>query len=170
MVFETQRLIIRNLQQTDFPAFHEMQSDKEVMRYTTGEGFPADENRRQLLDCISKYSNPKNDFWVWAVLRKSDLQFVGTCAIVPNDGRPEIGYRLLKKYFGNGFGQETCDGLIEYGIKVQGLNEIVAYVDSRNVASVKILDRSRLSFVEEISIDEDSTDHFYRWSATAEGG
>lgn len=147
MVFETTRLLVRNLKGSDFEAFHEMQSDDEVMRYTTGKGLDASENRRQLNSCIAHYSIPENDFWVWAIVRKSDQQFIGTCAIVPNEKRPEIGYRFLGKFFGKGYGQEICDGLIQYGIYHRSLREIIAYADVRNVASTKILDRSRLSFV-----------------------
>ena len=167
MIFETRRLLVRELKHSDFDAFHEMQSDEEVMRYTTGKGFPKEENRQQLADCIAKYSNSNNDFWVWAIVRKSDTLFVGTCAIVPNEGRPEIGYRLLRKYFGNGYGQEICDGLIEYGIHTHKLCEIVAYVDVRNIASRMILDRSILSFIKEVEVDNGITDRFYQWTATS---
>lgn len=164
MVFETSRLVVRNLEESDFSAFHEMQSDDVVMRYTTGKSFDEDENRRQLIECIDYYSKPENEFWVWAIVRKSDQHFIGTCAIVPNNDRPEIGYRLLRKYFGAGFGQEICDGLIEFGIHQLRLSEIIAYVDIRNVASTKILDRSRLSFVKEVGNEDGGTDRFYQWA------
>ena len=166
-VFQTTRLFVRNLQISDFDAFLEMQADEEVMRYTTGQGFDAAENRRQLEDCIVRYSQPDNDFWVWAIVLKSNQQFIGTCAIVPNDHRPEIGYRFLRKYFGNGYGREICDGLIEHGIDSQGLSEIIAYADVRNIASTKILDCSRLSFVKEVANDQGGTDRFYRWAGEA---
>ena len=165
MVFETTRLLVRNLKGSDFEAFHEMQSDYEVMRYTTGKGLDASENRRQLNSCIAHYSIPENDFWVWAIVRKSDQQFIGTCAIVPNEKHPEIGYRFLGKFFGKGYGQEICDGLIQYGIYHRNLREIIAYADVRNVASTKILDRSRLSFVGETRNENGATDRFYRWAA-----
>ncbi|MEM8736788.1 MAG: GNAT family N-acetyltransferase, partial [Planctomycetota bacterium] len=96
--------------------------------------------------------------------QKSDKQFVGTCAIVPSDGQQEIGYRFLRRFFGNGFGQEVCDGLIDYGINGQSLSELIAYVDVRNVASVKILDRSQLAFVREIQDEDGVVDRFYRWT------
>ncbi|MEM6469035.1 MAG: GNAT family N-acetyltransferase [Planctomycetota bacterium] len=164
MIFESQRLSVRKLRDTDFDAFHEMQSDDEVMRFTYGKGFDEVENRRQLEDCISRYSKPENDFWVWAVVCKSDQQFLGTCAIVPNDSRPEIGYRLLRKFFGHGYGQEICDRLIDYGISELQLSEIIAYVDVRNIASAKILDRSRLPFVKQFINDDGIVDRFYRWT------
>ena len=165
MIFETTRLSVRNLKDSDFEAFHEMQSDEAVMRYTTGEGFDEAENRQQLEMCIDCYSKPDNDFWVWAIVRKSDQRFVGTCAIVPNEHRAEIGYRFLARFFGMGYGQEICNGLIEYGMFVQELPEIVAYADVRNVASVKILERSPLPFIEEMKNEDGATDRFYRWTA-----
>ena len=103
-VFETPRLIVRELVDSDFDGFHKMQSDEEVMRYTSGEVFDEVENRRQLQMCIDSYQKIGNDFWVWAVERKLDKAFVGTVAIVPNEGRPE---------------QELCDGLVTYAIEVQ---------------------------------------------------
>ena len=165
MIFETNRLLVRNLKDSDFDAFHEMQADDEVMRYTTGSGFDETENLRQLKMCMKCYSKPDNEFWVWAIDRKSDQQFVGTCAIVPNKNRPEIGYRFLKKFFGLGYGQEICDSLIDYGIQQQKLAEIIAYADVRNVASIKILDRSRLPFVKETANDDNGIDRFYHWIA-----
>ncbi len=168
MVFETARLIVRDLKESDFEAFHEMQSDDEVMQYTTGRGLDEAENRRQLAMCIACYSKPENDFWVWAIVRKSDQEFVGTCAFVPNQHRPEIGYRFPGKFFGMGYGQEICNGLIEFGIHDRRLTEIIACVDVRNVASIKILDRSPLPFIEEIRNNDGGTDRFYRWTAEPE--
>ena len=167
MVFETARLIVRNLMDSDFDAFHEMQSDDEVMRYTTGCGLDEVENRRQLRMCIDCYSKPENDFWVWGIMRRSDQQFVGTCAIVPNDRRPEIGYRFLRKFFGMGYGQEICDGLIEHAVHDRRLPWLVAFADVRNVPSVKILDRSALTFIQEVANEDGGVDRCYQWTAAA---
>lgn len=59
-VFQTTRLKVRNLVVSDFDAFHEMQSNDEVMRYTTGRGLDETENRRQLKKCIDCYSRQGN--------------------------------------------------------------------------------------------------------------
>ena len=125
------------------------------------------ENQRQLEKCIGSYLKPDNKFWVWAITLKLNEQFVGTCAIVPNSDRAEIGFRFLRVFFGNGFGQEICDGLLEYGIQIQKQTKVIAYVDLRNIASRKILDRSVLSFVEEIPNNDGGIDRFYSWKADA---
>ena len=167
-VFETARLKVRYLVFSDFDAFHEMQSDDEVMRFTTGKGLDETENRRQLKMCIDCYSRQGNDFWVWAVVRKLDGQFVGTCAVVPNESRPEIGYRLLRRFFGLGYGQEVCNGLVQYCIYEKRLTMLIAYADVRNLASMIILDRSPLQFIEETTNENGITDRFYQWSSQGE--
>ena len=142
-----------------------MQADDEVMRFTTGAGLSDVENRKQLDGCIRAYSKPDNDFWVWAVVNKPDREFVGTCAVVRNDqSQDEIGYRLLRRHWGCGFGQEICDALIDYIIQNMGLKQIYAFVDERNVASMKILNRSKLEFIEEVRTDSGNIDRTYRWT------
>ena len=78
MIFETDRLVVRQLTEADFQPFHEMQSDGEVMKYTdTQQGLDKAENRRQLQMCLECYATPGNEFWVWATVRKSDHAFSG---------------------------------------------------------------------------------------------
>ena len=147
MFFQTQRLRIRVLTEADFPAFHEMQSNPRVMRYTTGVAMTELESRASLEMCIRSYAEPGNNFWVWAVERKSDRAFAGTAAIV-GEGH-EIGYRFLEKYWGNGYGQEVCDGLIEFALNEWKLTSRGGGANTDNIASVKILERSRLHFERE---------------------
>ncbi len=160
MIFQTTRLKIRNLQLSDFSPFHEMHSNPNVMRYTTGRPWTEKENRESIQKCISSYSKPDNNFWVWGVERKSDSVFIGTCAIVEDN---EIGYRFLEKYWGNGYGQEVTEGLINYALEEMHKNQIIAYADKENVASVKILDRSALKFIKECPSESGKCiDRFYK--------
>ena len=163
MIFETNRLSIRKLTQDDFQAFHEMQNNPKVLEFVVGRGFTEEENRKQLKGCIEKYSKLDNDFWVWAVIRKSDNEFVGTCAVIgdKDENSNEIGYRFLEKYWGNGYGSEICNGLINHCIDSMNLKSIFATVDVRNIGSVKILDNSKLPFIKEY-MNEGVLDRYYK--------
>ena len=139
-IFDTARLKVTKLVSTDFEAFHEMQGDAEVMRYTTMRPLSREENKKSIEKVISAYDKEDNDFWVWAV-RSSRNEFLGTCAIIVNeDSEWEIGYRLLRKFWGNGFGKEITLGLLKFSKEKMQLNEIFAYVDNRNIPSVKIIE------------------------------
>ncbi len=161
MHFQTECLLVRDLTPDDFPAFFEMQGNPNVLRYT---GTPADDEasaRASLEHCISSYSKPGNDFWVWAIERKSDGDMVGTCAVV-REGH-EIGYRFLERFWGNGYATEICDPLIDHALGAMGCPSVFAEVDIRNLASVKVLDRSKWKFVKQYFNEKDNcTDRLYR--------
>ena len=163
MIFETERLYVRNLVLEDFPPFHEMQNNPKVLEFVIGRGFTEEENRKQLNGCIEKYSKPGNDFWVWAVIRKLDNEFLGTCAVIGDEDEKsnEIGYRFLEKYWGNGYGSEICNGLIEHCLSIMNLKSIFATVDVRNIGSVKILDKSKIPFIKEY-MNEGVLDRYYK--------
>ena len=162
-IFTTLRLIVRNLEWSDLDAFHEMQGNLNVMRYTTGRAMTREENMADLKRVIDCYDQPVNDFWVWAVIEKESGNFVGTCALVKNGkGEDEIGYRFLENSWGNGYGKEITLGLIDYSLKRTDIEELVAYVDKENVASVKILDAT-FNFIKEYWNEEERcVDRYYR--------
>lgn len=118
MVFTTQRLQIRRLTLADLDLFHKMQNDQQVMRYIGGKVSSYQENKKDLENILKFYNTPKNDFWVWAIALKSNRDFIGTVALVKNQkGEYEIGYRLHKTYWRQGYGKEEVMGLLNMPLK-----------------------------------------------------
>ena len=139
MIFETERLIIRRLILEDLAAFHQLESNENVLKYATGNPKTYIENEKELKTLILKYSDANNDFWIYAIIRKRNHQFLGTVALVKDNLDDEIGYRFLEKYWKQGFGFEVCVGLISYCKKLK-MDKIIGYVVDENVASSKILE------------------------------
>ncbi len=164
MVFQTSRLLVRQLIYEDFEPFHEMQSNFKVMQYASGKAQSFEENKADLKKVIDHYSEDNNGFWVWAIERKSDQEFIGTVAmIVDEKNEGEVGYRLLERHWGNGYASEILKDLIDFGFEKMNLKAVIAYVDVRNIASVKMLDKSILEFIgEEWNEDFQSYDRLYR--------
>lgn len=141
IIFETKRLVVTKLLMSDLGPFHEMQSDLSVMQYVRGTGMTLEENEKELPELIEKYDKNYNDFWIYAIRRKSDLMFVGTCALVKDgQGDDELGYRFLKHHWGLGYGFEVCQGLVDY-CRSMKLPKLVGYVVDVNIASAKILEK-----------------------------
>ncbi|UOB17217.1 GNAT family N-acetyltransferase [Abyssalbus ytuae] len=165
MIFTTQRLSVRKLEKNDLDLFHKLQSDHHIMRYVGGKTFSLEENRKDLDKIVKFYSKPSNNFWVWAITLKENNLLIGTCVLIKNDkGENEIGYRLLKEYWGKGIGKEITNGLIKYSFEVLRLKEIIAYVDKKNAASIKIIDAT-FRFIKEFYNDEDNCiDRYYKLS------
>ncbi|PHR72231.1 MAG: GNAT family N-acetyltransferase [Lutibacter sp.] len=153
MIFETERLFVRKLAFTDFESFHEMQSNKNVMRFVRAKVMTYDDNKKDLKDVIEKYDNPTNDFWIYAVERKSDSVFVGTIAFVKDKKDDEIGYRFLEKYWGNGYGTEIIQGMISYAKKIK-FPSLIAYVSPDNIGSEKIIKGANFTFLESVLCED----------------
>ncbi|TDQ23818.1 GNAT family N-acetyltransferase [Tenacibaculum caenipelagi] len=154
MIFETKRLLIRKLQVVDIESFYELESNPKVLQYATGEPKNLEESKEDLDQLIIRYDNKENDFFIYAIERKSDKEFIGTVALVKDEeGNDEIGYRFIEKYWGKGYATELCEGLIEY-CKSIGIKKLIGCVADVNVASAKILKRFNFVAIEKF-ISED---------------
>ena len=138
MIFETKRLLVRKLKLTDLEGFYELESNPKVLQYATGEVKTFLECEEELENLIEKYDEFENTFWIYAIERKSDKEFIGTVALVKTNEEDEIGYRFIEKYWYNGYAKEVCGGLIAY-CKLINLTKIIGYVVDENMASAKIL-------------------------------
>ncbi len=164
MIFKTERLLVRELRESDLPGFHEMQGNPNVMKYVGQSAMGPEENRADLKRVIDLYGKQNNDFWVWAITTEKDV-FVGTGAIIINEKNEwEIGYRFLESHWGNGYGTEITKGLIEHAFNSMNIKTLKAYVDRDNIGSVKILERF-FDFEKEIWNEDDQCfDRVYKLS------
>lgn len=141
ILFETPRLRVRDLQHSDFSAFHAMQSDPAVMQYVTGKTLNEEENRRDLQRLIDLYSAEDTDCMVWAVALRETDTFIGICVLIHREkGEYEIGYSLLHRYWKHGYGRETVRGLIGFAFSVADVSSLVAYTAKENTASASVLE------------------------------
>jgi len=160
MIFETERLIVRKLIIGDLDSFHEMQSNINVMKFADGEVKTLLEHQLELKELINKYQIKNNDFWIFAIERKCDAAFIGTLAFVKDHFDDEIGYRFLEKFWGLGYGLETCKGAISYCTKI-GLKKIIGYVADENIASVKILKNNNFVLIDNFINEEHEQESKY---------
>ncbi|WP_091892674.1 hypothetical protein [Polaribacter sp. KT25b] len=68
MLFETERLKVRELIFDDIHVFHKMQTNPKVMQFADGEIKNFDKNVEELKELIKRYSIKNNDFWIYAVV------------------------------------------------------------------------------------------------------
>lgn len=161
-VFETDRLIARELSKSSLSDFHDMQSNPNVMKYVGQKPMSENESEANLDRLMKHYANPESGFLVWGVFTKKSKELIGTAAlIIEDDGQTaELGYRLREKYWGQGFGTEISAGLINHAFLSLKLEGIFAEVDQRNVPSIHILDQT-MKRIKSFWNEESSTDDYY---------
>ena len=138
---ETDRLLIRPFIPDDFEPFFSFLRDDRATRYLS---FTREQRTFQgaqdLVDMIvANYGKPEQIF-VLAVIRKQDLQYVGSLGLYPVDSSSdtEIFYTLLPKYWGKGYATEASHRLLAYAFSELGLERIVAFIFPHNEASERV--------------------------------
>jgi len=146
---ETNRLVLRQLTVDDSENWFKNLSDDDVAVLIGMEPLESvDDSTSIIYSFIDRYE--KKNGMAWAITLKEDESFIGTCSYEKIDSHNlsgEIGYDLLKKYWGHGFMAEALSAIIDYGFESLRLNRIEAHTAAINSASRNLL--RRLGFFEE---------------------
>jgi len=144
MELETDRLLLRQWKESDLAVFQKLNSDPEVMEY-----FPSTLNQEESNVVAQKCKEliSSRGWGFWAVELKSSSEFVGFVGLhKPSESLPfapcvEIGWRLLKQFWGNGYATEAGGKALEYAFNELNLNEVVSFTTTSNVRSRSVMDK-----------------------------
>lgn len=140
IIFETDRLLLRELNISDAENFYKLNSDPDVIKFTGDNKFSSVYEAKTFLVNYTEYE--KYGYGRWAVLSKTDDQFLGWCGLKYNEEQMvDLGFRFFKKYWGNGFATEAAKGCLNYGFSELHLKTIVGRALKKNIASVKVLEK-----------------------------
>lgn len=148
IVWQTERLLIRQFQEDDFEEYFSLESDPEVMKYISGKPRTRLEAKERFTEQCKQYPQDPG-FGVWAVCLKAEPFLIGTCNLnfIPDTAIRHIGYKLRVEQQGKGFATELSVGLLQYGFKVCGLSELSAVCNPANKASEKVMQKTGLEYV-----------------------
>lgn len=148
MIIKTDRLYLREMTQNDYADICKMLQDKDVM-YAYEHAFDDNEAHEWLDRQITRYH--KDGFGLWAVIRKSDEEFIGQCGITMQDcnGKQvlEIGYLLRKKFWHCGYATEAAIACKRYAFDVLKVNEVYSIIRDNNYPSQKVALRNGMRIV-----------------------
>ena len=146
-MIETARLLLRRWEERDRSPFAALNADPEVMG---DPGFLARSESDALIDAFEDRWRGGGYGFAAAELR-SDGAFVGMVGIQPLElDLPfcpcvEIGWRLQRAHWGQGYATEAAGAWLDYGFDVLGLAEIVAFTDRDNHRSLAVMRRLGMS-------------------------
>ena len=139
--------MLREFSPEDASAFFEMNSDPEVIKYTGDKAFDSIQDAQTFIEGYTHYD--QYGYGRWAICLKPSLKFIGFCGLKyhPKPAINEVGYRLIKKYWGQGLATEATQAAIRFGFDTLGFKTIYAHVDSKNPASARVLQKCGMQFV-----------------------
>jgi RimJ/RimL family protein N-acetyltransferase len=166
---ETERLILRDWRDEDWPGFFRLTNTPEVMRWLGGVmNIDARAKARTRLE--ARGAAHGHDFW--AVERKRDGghlggERLGLCGIKLADqeggpiGELEIGWRLREDAWGRGYAREAAEASLRAAFERLGAPQVIALTVEENAASWGLMRRLGMRRREDLD--------FYSTGFVAEG-
>lgn len=146
-MLETERLIFRRFTEDDLPLLVEQRSDPEVNKYLGG---PARQNADALSTRLKFYMECYNrvGFGMCAMLWRDTGEMIGSAGLQPleDTGDIEVGYSLIRDFWGKGLGTEAAKGWMTHGFDKHGLDRIVAVAVKENAGSRRIMEKLGMRF------------------------
>ena len=159
---ETARLIIRDIEKYDAEGIFELDSDPDVHEYLGKKPIKTMQEAEQMVNYI-RNQYLENGIGRWAIIDKKTEDFIGWTglkyekALRKDFDYYDLGFRIRKKYWGNGIASETAAESLKYGFEKLNLKEISAAADVDHLVSNKILKKIGLKFIE--TFDFEGTSH-----------
>jgi RimJ/RimL family protein N-acetyltransferase len=148
----TTRLGLRPFTADDLDNLVELDSDPEVMRFL-GNGRPtprATVEREMLPRAMRQYERVGGPAF-WAAIERGTDDFLGWFELRPlAPERPddaELGYRLRRHAWGQGYATEGARALVDWGFRRCGLRQIRATTMAVNAASRRVMEKAGLAYV-----------------------
>lgn len=124
----------------DFEDYFSLVSDKRVMAQITERAIPLEEARSNYEKLLMR--NEKDDIiGSYKINDTNTNEFIGLSHLTLNEKleeEAEIGYMLLHKHWGKGYGTEIAKKMIDL-VKQTDIRKLTAMIDPENHASRKIL-------------------------------
>ncbi len=140
IIFETERLVVRQYDAEEFENFFRLNGDADVVRYIRQV-----QVREEAIDSFQELLTDYQEqpgMGRWAVHLKSNGDFVGSFAIIPIPWAKEkiqLGYAFPPENWGKGFATELTLKGLEHFYKHFTNQEIYGVTEIPNVASQKVL-------------------------------
>jgi len=137
---ETTRLLLRPYRWADIDDLMKFATNEDWSRYTRPPYPYSRENAREFLADRVGLSRP--DQTVWCL--EHNGQMIGDVGFAwhPKNHSAEIAYNLSPDFWNQGLMTETCNTAIDLAFQHnQNLNRIYAAIDTRNTASIKVVEK-----------------------------
>jgi len=148
-IIDTGRLILRRFTLDDLPAFFQLGSRPEIIRYAQSTPWASLDEARAFMLAAPFQDYATYGYGRFACVWKESGEVIGFSGLkyVPEIGETELGYRFLPEFWGMGLATEAGRASIEFARADLGLTRLVAMVHPDNLASAGVL--AKLGFAVE---------------------
>lgn len=143
-MLETDRLLLRVLNENDVPDLREWLGSEEIYTYWGRKASKGERNPELLfIDPRPWVKRKPNPDFKWGIVLKESNRVIGEIQVfeIQNDRMGEVGYRLNPAYWNCGFATEALKEVVDFIFKRTELDRLHAKADVRNTASNRVLEK-----------------------------
>ena len=155
---DSARLRFRLMGAGDADLFWELDQDPEVMRFLNdGKPTPREEIDDMHMPRILAFTDPVAGTGVWEIADKASGEFLGWILVreygfstpYHTPGNIELGWRLKRAWWGRGITTEAAKAIMNVVCYNPGVKVFSAIADVDNVASVAVMKKLGMQYVDE---------------------
>jgi [ribosomal protein S5]-alanine N-acetyltransferase len=142
---DTERLVLREWEESDLPAILAYAADPEVVRYVTWGPNTAEQSRAFLQERMAAARVEPRLVYELAITLQATGELIGACGIRVFSAERRIadmGYVVRRDCWGSGYATECARALVRFGFERLGLHRIFATCDARNTGSAQVLQKA----------------------------
>jgi len=148
VLIQTERLLLREVEESDFDAIHAYASDPEVVEHMAWGPNTEQATRDFITNCRSKIQSDPRLEYVVAVVPKGQSELVGTVGIYLPSGHAHsamLGYAFGREVWAMAIASEAVRPMLEVAFDVLRLDRVWASCDPDNGASARVLQKLGMS-------------------------
>lgn len=153
---ETERLLLREIQENDIEGIFELDSNAEVHKYLGEKPITTYKQAEDIIIFIRQQYQERG-IGRFACIEKSSGEFIGWSGLKLNKGEKEelngftnfidIGYRLIPRFWGKGYASESAFACLDFGFTKMNYDIIYGAAETENIGSNKILQKIGLHYI-----------------------
>ncbi|MBD1883343.1 GNAT family N-acetyltransferase [Microcoleus vaginatus] len=150
MILKTQRLVLKQILDSDLNTLHRIFTDSYVRRYLCdGEIWSLQQVEEMLAENQKLFSEKK--FGLWSIETNTEQEVIGFVGLwyFFEEEQPQLVYALLPTATKKGYASEAATKILDYGFDELGFNYLVASCDRPKIEAQKVAERLGMRQVEE---------------------
>lgn len=140
----SERLIMRTIQLSDSDSIFSYRSNAAINQYQGWIPKTIDDVHDFILNLTTPEINQSDTWFQFVIIKSDNTEIIGDIGVhfhASDNSQVEMGCTLNYEYHGKGFAFEAVHAVINYLFDELGKRRIVASIDSRNHASIRLIER-----------------------------
>jgi ribosomal-protein-alanine N-acetyltransferase len=143
-VLETERLILRNINNNDVQDVFEIRSNPHSMQFIPRPMAQNLDDAKAIIDMITGFTE-RNERVNWVMTEKGNDKLIGIIGYVGvnhDSNRAEVGYVINQNYERKGYMFEALQAVLDYGFNVMNVHVVEAVIRTGNTPSVQLIEKA----------------------------